>query len=523
MDKKKSRFGFLLGICATLFALPVTGEEAVYSELVRPGADGELVYKPYTERGDVIPDFSHCGYGGGGVKLPHVAVKVALEPGDGSDDLVRIQAAIDSMTQLPLDADGFRGAVLLRKGTYNVGGTLEIRTGGIVLRGEGDSESGTVLVATRRKRHDLIQVRGSGRWETIPETRQEIVDAYVPLGARRVTVADGSVFRAGETVLVLRRGNAEWIHEIGMDRIKPRPRDPESTRQWRPFRLQFDRVVTGVSGNVITVDAPITCAIDAQWGGGEVVKYVDRRIDRVGIEHMMGISVFDSTKTRSRRGRTYFSDEDHASNFVRFDNVTNAWVRNVTIRHFDHGYTLGRGAKWVTVQECAALEPVSILRGSRRYPFHHTGQLNLFWKCKAVGARHAFVVGSRVPGPNVFLDCTAEENYGSSEPHHRWSVGGLYDNVHARIAIVDRQHYGTGHGWAGANYVAWNCEGTLACESPPTARNFAIGFVGRKVNGPFDGPDGYWESLGQHVNPRSLYLQQLEDRLGAEAVANMTD
>jgi hypothetical protein len=33
--------------------------------------------------------------------------------------------------------------------------------------------------------------------------------------------------------------------------------------------------------------------------------------------------------------------------------------------------------------------------------------------------------------------------------------------------------------------------------------------------------DGYWEHLGRHVLPRSLYLQQLEERLGAEAVGNI--
>ena len=77
---------------------------------------------------------------------------------------------------------------------------------------------------------------------------------------------------------------------------------------------------------------------------------------------------------------------------------------------------------------------------------------------------------------------------------------------------------GSGHGWAGANYVAWNCEGSLVCQQPPTAQNFAIGQVGKKERGAFPRPDGCWESPGQHVAPRSLYLQQLEDRLGPEAV-----
>ena len=33
--------------------------------------------------------------------------------------------------------------------------------------------------------------------------------------------------------------------------------------------------------------------------------------------------------------------------------------------------------------------------------------------------------------------------------------------------------------------------------------------------------DGCWESHGTPVAPRSLYLKQLEDRLGGEAVRNI--
>jgi hypothetical protein len=165
---------------------------------------------------------------------------------------------------------------------------------------------------------------------------------------------------------------------------------------------------------------------------------------------------------------------------------------------------------------------VSVITGGRRYPFSvQGGQLSLFVRCHADEARHAFVFGSRVGGPNVFLDCKSTTDYGSSEPHHRWSVGGLYDNVNTSLAIQDRQHYGSGHGWAGANYVAWNCSGRLIIQAPPTAQNWAIGFVGERRKGAFEPkPDGYIESFGKHVAPRSLYLQQLQDRLGPKATEN---
>jgi len=90
------------------------------------------------------------------------------------------------------------------------------------------------------------------------------------------------------------------------------------------------------------------------------------------------------------------------------------------------------------------------------------------------------------------------------------------------ITIKNRLSWGTGHGWSGANYVAWNTRGILICQQPPTAQNWAIGHVGNKYPGyyhdwdidMFGYSDGYWESHGQHVEPESLYLRQLKDRLG---------
>ena len=37
---------------------------------------------------------------------------------------------------------------------------------------------------------------------------------------------------------------------------------------WRPFNVEWDRVVTDVQGNTILIDAPITCAICTSFAGG---------------------------------------------------------------------------------------------------------------------------------------------------------------------------------------------------------------------------------------------------------------
>ncbi|MDR1009817.1 MAG: hypothetical protein LBM04_01570 [Opitutaceae bacterium] len=497
---------------------PAPGKIPGETVLVRQSANGSLAYAPYSAQGDIIPDFSHCGYKGGGVALPDAPVRETLSPSADArtDDTERIQAAIDSVSKLQLQKDGLRGAVLLKRGAYRCSDSLRLHTSGVVLRGEGDGENGTLIIATARKRIPLITISGGEAGPAaIKNTAQNITDAYVPVGANIITVADASKFAVGQTIFVIRHGNAGWIKTIGMDRITPRAANPAGTVQWAPFDLSFDRVIAAINGNRIVFDAPIVCAIDRRWGGGAIARYDDsKRIENCGVENLRADSVYNTGKTaRHNVAGTYASDEDHATHLVRFGSVKNSWARNLTSLHFYHGLTsIGKDAKWITVQDCRSLEPVSIITGGRRYPFAMTGQLSLVQRCYSDKGRHAFAFGARVPGPNVFLNCRSERDYAASEPHHRWSTGGLYDNVEARIAIQDRQHMGSGHGWAGANYVVWNCKGALVCQQPPTAQNFAIGFIGEKLKPAFPRPDGWWESYGKPVVPASLYEAQLEDR-----------
>jgi hypothetical protein len=470
--------------------------------------------------GDTILDFSNCGYKGGGVRLPIVPASETVGPIAG-DNLANLQAAIDRLSQRPINGQGIRGALQLTKGEYEVSSSLKISAGGIVVRG--DAMGGTRILATCRQQLPLIQIAGASGLK-IKGKAISITDPYVSVGARTFTVSEGSLFNVGDPILVRRVGNADWIHALGMDHIEPRSGGTDETKQWTPFNLDFDRVVTAVNGNRLTIDAPIACAIDSKWGGGEV-RHVDDsgRIENVGIEDLQADSVYDPSKKLVEAGKSYYSDEAHSTYLVTFENVKNAWVKNVTSAHFFHGTVeCGKNSKWITVQDSQALDPVSEITGSRRYTFNISGQLILMQRCVARNARHAFVVAAgHTCGPNVFLDCISTDNHNTSEPHQRWSVGGLYDNVDAPMAIQDRQWMGTGHGWAGANFVVWNCTGSLICQQPPTAQNYAIGFVGEKAKPAFPRSEGYWESFGQRVKPVSLYRQQLKDRLGAQAVDNI--
>jgi len=223
--------------------------------------------------------------------------------------------------------------------------------------------------------------------------------------------------------------------------------------------------------------------------------------------------VSDYEKGEERR------DEEHAWEAVEVGNLRDGWVQNVTAVHFGYScVSLLEGARRITVQDCAFLDPVSRITGARRYSFNVSGQLCLVQRCYARGGRHDFVMHSRARGPNAFVDCVADRTYCASGPHHRWATGTLYDNVSCEELYVRwRADWGSGHGWPGANTVFWNCRADhVICQKPPTAQNWCVGCTGH-IRG-----NGRIRSSGEPVSPRSLYLEQLEDRLGTQAVRNVT-
>ncbi len=505
------------------------------TSLVYPGTDGKLVYIA-DSLGNKIPDFSNAGYKGGGVSIPYVAIKETVWPVLG-DNSANIQAAIDKVSALPLDANGFRGAVLLKMGTYNLEQPLTISASGVVLRGEGMSDLGTILIGKipeKRSRGGVININGEAGTTIIEKSKQVITDDYVPVGACSFNIKSAKEFKVGDKIIVRRIGNEAFIKEIGLDQ------ETVGRNSWRPFDINFDRVITKIDGNTITVDVPIFTSVDERWGGGEVYKYDDARIENIGVENLRGISEYDpSVRTTMYgnmdrddldrefyyQGNEYYSDENHYAVFINISNAKNAWVRNMCALHFVNSVVqVNAGSKWITVQDCESREPVSQRWGGRRFTYQMNGQMCLVQRCLSHKGRHSFVMQGQEANGNVYRKCEATFPYSSSEPHNHWVNGILYDNVKAPLTARFWDYI---IGWAGANIVFWNCEGDFLIQSPPTAENYSFGHIG--VNAvvfnaalqDLTKPNGHVESMDVHVTPQSLYLTQLKERLGEQAVKNV--
>lgn len=489
---------------ASLLLLPVlifafTPIKKWQSKFVEVNKDGSLNYIP-DDQGNILPDFSRVGYYNGDIEIPEVSVVKTISPSANAE--TEIQNAIDQLSKQPLNQNGFRGAILLKKGTYTINGKIDIEASGIVLRGEGKE---TKLIAAGTVKRPLIDVSGKGKVTQVPNTRTKITDNYVPVGTKSFNIASASAYQVGDHIIVYRPGTEQWIKDLKMDQIVAR----QGTKQWQPneYNLQYERVITKIEGNKIFIDNPIVMAMEPKYGGGEIFKYsFDGRISNVGIENLCCESEYTSDTA-----------ENHSWDAVSFDRIENGWVRNVSAKYFAYACVhLNPWAKNISVLDCKCSEHKSIITGGRRYSFCNEGQQNLFMNCHAADGRHDYVTQARTCGPNVFYNCTAIRTHADIGPHHRWSTGTLYDNIvtDGEINVQDRGNYGSGHGWVGVTQILWNCAAKSATVQSPwvNGKNYCIGLKGKKSLGRFkDRPDGEWEGQNKEgLQPQSLYLAQLK-------------
>jgi len=517
-------FAVLLGVVA-IASLPSSiarAAEPVISQWVHPGPDGKLVYKT-TPAGDRIMDFSYAGYMGGGVALPDVAVKKTVAPSGGEDDAKLIQAAIDDVAKLPPE-NGFRGAVLLAPGVYPCSQTITISASGVVLRGSGSATAGGTTITLTGKPHVAISVREGGGGRTRGDAsdagaKTSITDAYVPSGATSFTVADATGLAVGDTIAIRRPVTAAWVKFMQMDDMV-RDGKPETWIKVGNATLA-ERRIAAVARNKITVDVPLSDSFDANYlnpPGTTVAKIKPpARLSQVGVESLHIESppqAFNHTQPHFQALR--LSGED-------------CWARNLVIDQTMN--SVGVSGRRITLQRVAVNRKARHEGSSKPAEFAPNGTQVLMDRCTVNADNVWFVAtGAGVSGPVVVLNCTFTGS-GRAESHQRWSTGMLYDNCAAPdggIEFRNRGEMGSGHGWTMGWGVIWNCRAKdYVVQNPPGAMNWLIGSSGHNtpMPRPFGKaptlPPGTEDAADTPVEPRSLYLAQLAERLGPQALKNI--
>ncbi len=459
---------------------------------------GNLIYTP-DSLGNRIVDFSYCGYMASKQPIPDVSVKVTV-PLKSGDATLRIQSALDYVANLPVDRNGFRGAVLLEKGTYHISGTLKMNASGVVLRGTGMGKEGTILFADGTDRATLIIVSGKGdRKVGMPTT---ITSSYVPVNATKIPVANMADFKIGDNVMIHRPCTDKWIDVMGTRSFG----GGLSALGWKSDQLDiyWDRKIVAKDGDSLVLDAPLTIALDKKYGGGTIAKYTwPGRISQVGIENLSCVSAYDHSNPK---------DEAHRWMAITMNNIEDGWVRRIQFEHFaGSAVDLLSTTKRITVEDCKSLDPISEIGGQRRYTFWTSGQQTLFQRLYSEHGYHDFAVGYCAPGPNAFVQCQSHESLSYSGAISALTSGVLFDVIRLDGQALSYKNLGQdeqGAGWNTLNSVFWNTfAGRVDCYKPPTAENYAFGTWAQ-----FQG-DGYWSESNNWITPRSFFYAQLQQRL----------
>src|SRR6185369_15023959 len=118
--------------------------------------------------------------------------------------------------------------------------------------------------------------------------RTSIADSYVPSGSTTFSVTDAHGFTVGDVIQIRRPVTAAWVKFMGMDDLTRN----EKHQTWirTGTTIDIERRITAISGNLITLDVPLSDSFDSRYlnpPGTAVVKIKPPiRLTQIGIENL---------------------------------------------------------------------------------------------------------------------------------------------------------------------------------------------------------------------------------------------
>ncbi len=346
-----------------------------------------------------------------------------------------------------------------------------------------------------------------------------VAEKYVPSGTSTFQVADAKGLAIGDWIAIDHPVTDAWIKFMHMDDLV---RDGRPQTWIRPGRgISAERKISAISGNTITIDVPLSDSYDANYLSppGVAVSKIPppSRITQSGIENLhIACPEQAINHTQAHYQAMRISGEDCWAKYVVCDETMNS---------------VGISGRRITLLRVAVNRKAEHQGASKPAEFAPNGTQVLLDRCSVAGDNVWFIAtGAGVSGPIVILNCTFR-GHSDAESHQRWSTGVLYDNCQVPdggITLRNRGSMGSGHGWTMGWGVVWNCAAKdYIIQNPPGAANWLIGSAGRDMlaprpfgSGP-DLPEGIVDSHDKSVAPQSLYLTQLAQRLGPQAVKNI--
>lgn len=490
-----------------LLSRPITSRGQQVSELW--GAHGEKW------RADgPLPDFSFAGYQRGEKPIPRVKQVASAKDfgakGDGkADDTEAIRNAIDG------SADG---AILLPAGRYLVSDIIEVKKGGIVLRGEGPTK--TVIVFTRGleeikpspTKNDGGQPTTAWSWggglitvagRTLTTGTAMPVTAQALRGSTILGI-EGHSFSAGDEVILNMSDTKEGTLVDYLYRGKAG--NASGIKGSNPKRIYQVFRVTAARPNVIEVDRPLRFDVRKEW----IPTVAEFRPDvtEVGIEDI-------AFECPEQPYAGHFKEKGF--NPIEIKNAAHCWVRNVRMTNVDNGPFL-RGV-------FGTVDGIALVTGKKRPgPEGMTGHHGISLEgvdglCTHFTIDTTFYHDVTVSGISIGNVISKGTGINFNMDHHRW---GPYENLFTDIdAGRGTRLFASGGGGNRGNHTAagatfWNIRTRESQLWPAQLGCDRMNIVGLKIPGKdIKDPSGRWlETIAPgKIQPADIHEAMLQRRL----------
>ena len=388
----------------------------------------------------------------------------------------------------------------------------------MVLIGSGTTGATRTVLSAAGDPRLILNIEGKGKLIPVG-SRKRITSAWLPAGSMAIPLEDTQGLTPGDNILVENFRGASWVKDMGMDALE---REGKPLSWLKPSYQVWKRRIATIQGSTVTLDAALPDFISQEYAEGNtnfVTKYeFPGGITQCGLAHLVVQARFipGDITAKTFRGMTIADAEDCFVDDVQFFDCGGGtaiiWggARRITLRNIEFSRSAEQaggagGSADLTIRGSQVL-----VLGGKSYT-------------------HCFIVVTQplTYGPNVVCQFTGVGT-GSIQPHTRWATGLLVDDctLAGGVEFINRGIMGWGHGWAIGNALIWNTAAEhYWFEKPPLSEVWCIGSTGTQASFTNElkfsvAAPGIYDCHGTNVVPRSLYLAQLKDRLGEQAVKN---
>ena len=501
--------------------------------------------------GRFLHDFSYAGYHRGEQPIPRVRNNIV--------DITKTPYLVDNTgkkdatasIQQALDDAGQRGGgvVYLPAGSYKIdvsaakANALKINYSNVVLRGAGTGKTFIFNDNANVREVAIIQAQplSGGDWLR-PASNAVSITEDLLLPAQTIPVSSAQDFQVGDWVVLRSDVTKEFITEHDMDML------------WETSLVGtiFYRYITAINkkANIIQVDAPTKYFLKKR-DHARVYK-VKPCLSEVGIEHF---SIANRQSVLPGLGYLEFNTkgtaayEVHGSNMIMINSAVNCWIKDIsTYRpeenkddiHLVSSGILLQNSRFVTVDSCRFQRTQYFGEGGNGYMYILASNDCLIKDSFAAHARHNYDFKSMRSNGNVVLRCRGENSTLASDFHMHLSMSNLFDNTTLNKDFLEAKFRPWGtlpdmHGYPTTQSVYWNTVGEAYPAKSPYVINseqFGWGYIigtsgpasdvktsptaGKIKEYEYDSsPEDFMEGIGkgEHLMPKSLYLDQLARRL----------